>query len=75
MTNPTKKLHISELKQGDTVLIDGVMQTVSSHHINVDSLFGSQFKGYNHRETKGYLEVVLFPKWFGGEITGYVTQP
>lgn len=75
MINLTKKIHISELRQGDTVLIDGDMHTVSAHHVNVDPLFGSQYKGYNHRETNGYLDVALFPKWYKGEIVSYVSQP
>lgn len=70
----TKKVHISDLMAGDTVVIDGDMQTVSPHHITKSDLFGHQYKGYCHRETKGMLDVVLFPKFFKGEFVGHVRQ-
>lgn len=74
MTAKTKRLSISDLRQGDTVMIKGEMQTVSKHHLTHDPLFGFQFQGYNHRETAGMLDVVLFPKWYKGKIVAYVTQ-
>lgn len=70
----TKKVHISELKSGDTVLVYGEMHTVSPHHITKSELFGHQYKGYCHRETKGILDVVMFPKFFKGEFVGHVSQ-
>lgn len=74
MSNQIKKMHISELRQGDTVLIDGEMQTVAKHHLTLSPLFGNQYKGFNHRDTEGYLDVVLFPKYYQGAVVGYVTQ-
>lgn len=43
-----KKVHISTIKQGDTVLWDGHMKTISKHHLGyVDwighTLFGDSF--------------------------------
>lgn len=43
-----KKVHISTIKHGDTVLIDGVEKTVGKNHIKYDqfmgySLFGDSF--------------------------------
>ncbi|WP_425902481.1 hypothetical protein [Agrobacterium radiobacter] len=71
----TTKIHISELKAGDTVIVDGNMQTVSPHHITKSELFGHQYKGYCHRETQGMLDVALFPKFFRGEFVGHVRHP
>lgn len=72
--NKTKKVHISDLKPGDTVVIDGKMETVGKNHLSRNAFFGYQYKGYRHQETAGYLDVALFPKYFKGEIVAYVTQ-
>lgn len=74
MTNPTKKVHISDLKQGDTVMIDGEMRTVSKRQLTNSPFFGPQYDGYCHYETEGYLDVVLFPKYYQGKIIRWVTQ-
>lgn len=64
----TKKVHISQLMVGDTVMIDGKMQTVGKNHISKSDLFGYQYKGYCHHESKGMMDVVIFPRWIKGEI-------
>jgi hypothetical protein len=74
MGNPTKKIKIFELRKGDTVLVDGEMQTVASHHLKNDPFFGPLFKGDSHRLTGGEIEIVLFPKWLQGELIGYYSQ-
>lgn len=68
---PTKMVHISDLSPGDTVLVNGDMQTVSKHHLSKSSFFGWQYKGYCHHESKGMVDVVLFPKWSKGVLVGY----
>lgn len=72
--NNTKKVHVSDLKAGDTVLMNGEMETVGANHLTRDELFGYQYKGYCQHETAGYLDVVLFPKYNKGKIVAYVTQ-
>lgn len=74
MTNPTKKIKISELSIGDTVIVNGAMQTVGRDDIRNDSFFGPLFKGDSYKAENGEIEIVLFPKWFKGEITGYYSQ-
>ena len=66
-----KKVHISELRQGHTVLVNWDMQTVSKKHLNHDEIFGHQYKGYCHHETKGMIDVVLFPRFYKGELVGW----
>lgn len=68
--NKIVKVHISNLAQGDTVLIDGEMKTVSRHHIK-KGFTGWTFESDPHYKTKGYIDAVLFPKWFKGEFVGY----
>jgi hypothetical protein len=72
--NPTKKVHISNLRVGDTVVINGEMETVGKNHLTHDAFFGYQYKGYRHQETAGYLDVALFSKYQKGEFVAYVTQ-
>jgi hypothetical protein len=64
----TKKVHISQLRIGDTVIIDGIMETVGSKHITKSDFFGYQYKGYCHYETQGMLDVVIFPRWYEGRL-------
>lgn len=66
-----KKIHISQLKAGDTVIIGEDMQTVSPRHINRSEFFGHQYKGYCHHETQGMIDVVLFPRFFKGDLVGW----
>lgn len=68
----TKKVHISELKIGDTVLIGGNdMQTVGKFHLSKSDFFGHQYKGYCHHETGGMIDVVMFPWFSKGVFCGY----
>lgn len=69
----TVKVHISEINHGDTVMINGQMETVSKNDI-VSDILGCRYKGNPYRETNGMLEVVLFPKWLKGEIIDYRKQ-
>lgn len=71
---PTKKVHISEIKAGDTVVVGGRMETVSKHHLTKSDFFGHQYKGYCHHESKGFIELALFPIWSKGKLVRYATQ-
>lgn len=62
-----RKTHLSQLRVGDTVLIDGEMQTVGKSHLTKSELFGLQYKGYCYYETRGFLDVVKFPMWHKGQ--------
>lgn len=65
----TQKIHPADLKNGDTILINGNMKTVGSDTVK-SGFFGTLVDGVRMNE----VQKVLFPKWFKGEITGYSAQ-
>lgn len=68
-----KKVHISTLKQGDTVIINGEMETVSIKNVK-RGFTGWTYQGDPFYKTKGFIEVVFFPKFFQGNLTRYQRQ-
>lgn len=70
----TEKVHISNVVKGDTLLINGKEMTVGSTDIRNDPFYGMSVFGDCHRHTKGIVERILFPKWYMGQIVGYVSQ-
>lgn len=66
-------IHISELKHGDTIILGDGAETVNSKNIT-NGFTGMAYKGDTFRETKGMIEVALYPKWFQGKITGWHRQ-
>ena len=44
-----KPTHISQIKQGDTVMIDGEMRTVGNHNIKHDEFMGLTLFGDSYR--------------------------
>lgn len=73
MHNKTEMVHISTLQQGDTVIVDGKMETVSRHKIS-NGFTGWCYDGQPYYKTNGMIEVALFPKRFQGKITGWHRQ-
>ena len=72
LTNNKKELVlISELVDGDTVIVDGTDYTFSSkNHLGGDSFFGFTIMGKRFKK----VERVLFRNWYKGEVRGWVTQ-
>jgi hypothetical protein len=72
MTNTTSHLKFqnisaSQINIGDTVLIDGKMQTIGKNNIKFCNFFGYRLNGARTEE----VTRVLFPKWFKGEIVNW----
>jgi hypothetical protein len=67
----TKKVHVSELTQGDTLLVNSILLTVSSRKLKNDNFLGYSYDGNYFRETSGMVEIALFPKFYKGEFIGY----
>jgi hypothetical protein len=53
----TKEVHISEIRQGDTVIHDGVMRTVSGTDIKRDNFMNTSIFGDAYKI--GYTKVTL----------------
>lgn len=71
--NKFSSVHISTLKQGDTVMIDGQMETVSQCNIK-NGFTGWTYKGDPFYKNKGFITVMLFPKWLQGHIERWQRQ-
>lgn len=72
--NKIEKVHISEIKHKDTILIDGEMITVGKNDIKNDPFYGMSIHGEYFRHTQKMVDRVLFRKWYQGEIVDWVTQ-
>lgn len=56
----TELVHISELRQGDIVAINGETYTVGRKDIKNDFM-GWQYRGDPHFQTKGMLDRFIYP--------------
>lgn len=65
-----KKVQPSQIKVGDCINIEGVATTVSKSFIK-NSFSGITIYGQNFRNG---LELVLFPKYFKGQLIGHFSQ-
>lgn len=70
MKTKIEKVSADNIQHGDTIMIDGEMQTVNKKFIK-NGFCGIIIYGMNYRNG---VERVLFPKWFKGEIIGYYAQ-
>ena len=70
----TEFVHISEIRRGDTVIRDGKPMTVGRKDIKRSAFFGRLLFGDSYNCGRNPVEVMLFPKWFKGEIIGYRRQ-
>ena len=70
----TEFVHISEIRRGDTVIHDGKAMTVGKKDIRYSYFFGESLFGDSYNLGQKLVEVMLFPKWFRGEIIGYRRQ-
>jgi len=70
MENRTEKVNPEDIQGGDTIIINGGMQTVGKKDI-IKGFCGIMICGFNAR--KG-IDRVLFPKWSKGQFVGYVRQ-
>lgn len=75
MTNPTQRVPVSELRPGDTVLIDGVPTTVGASNLRRCPFMGATLDGDTYATQGRKVDVVLFPKWCKGETVAHVRQP
>jgi hypothetical protein len=66
-----KKVQASEIKAGDCINIEGVATTVSKSFIKYDPFLGITIYGQNFRNG---VELVLFPKYFKGQLIGHFSQ-
>lgn len=73
MDNKTKRVHISELNQGDTIIYNGSPETVSKSSIK-KGFTGWTYKGDPFYKEKGMVEIVLYRKWLQGKVTGWHSQ-
>ena len=64
-------IKIEDLQVGDTVSVDGEWQTITRVNMpKKDELFGYSFLGRYTKE----VDVVLFPKWYKGEVQAMVRR-
>jgi hypothetical protein len=54
---------ISSIKQGDTVLIDGILKTVSANDIKQDPFLGQSLFGSTYFGNERYIQKALYYKW------------
>lgn len=73
-TNPTQRVPVSELQAGDTVLIEGTPTTVGAAYLGQCPFMGATLYGDTYATQGRKVDVVLFPKWYKGEIVAYVRQ-
>jgi len=66
----TKQVQASDLNYGDTILFNGEMKTVGLDTVKT-GFCGTLVEG----ERMATVTQILFPKWFKGELLGYVAQP
>lgn len=66
----TEIVNVSDLKRGDTVLLDGEMKTIGRESIK-NGFCGHTLNG----ERMASVKRVLFPRFRSGKITNYITQP
>lgn len=66
-----KEFHISDVRAGDTVLIDGELKTVSNHHIN-RGFMGITLFGDSYKLGSIPVKVVFFPMFQKGQFIEYV---
>ena len=71
--NKTERIHISELRVGDTVLLNGEPKTVNRGDVK-KGFTGYTLLGDPHPFTDGKVEVVLYRKWYKGEVVGWHRQ-
>jgi hypothetical protein len=74
MTNPTQRVPVSELQPNDTVLIDGAPTTVGASNLRRCPFMGATLYGNTYATQGRKVDLVLFPKWYKGEIVAYVRQ-
>ncbi len=55
-----KKVHISTIKRGDTVIHDSKMKTVCKHNLGKDSLLGYTLFGDSYCGGNKLVELVTF---------------
>lgn len=60
----------SKLKVGDTVFINGGLQTIGKNNLKFCDFLGWRFNGVRAKK----IERVLFPKWYCGKIIKYQPQ-
>ena len=70
----TEKVDVSAIRHGDTIVINGVMKTISGNQIKNNPMFGVSIDGNYFRDSDKKVERVLFPKWYKGEIVRYQAQ-
>lgn len=70
----TEKVHISQIKAGDVIIIEGKEQTLSKKHISYGSFMGKSIMGYNYKCGYELVERRIFAKWYKGELMGYYAQ-
>jgi hypothetical protein len=64
-------INASEVNPGDTIMIEGIANTISQKFIKYDPIFGITINGIKMR---GKIERVLFLKWHKGNLLGYFPQ-
>jgi hypothetical protein len=73
--NPIISAPVSSIRPGDTVVIDGIAKTVGRQYIKHCSFMGSSIYGDCRALQGRKVDVMLYPKWFKGKMTGHVRQP
>jgi hypothetical protein len=71
----TTIVHMGTLRVGDTVIIDGVMKTIGKNYLKHCPFMGTTLYGDCRARFGRQIEVVLFPKFIAGTLSGYVRQP
>ena len=66
----SEEIPVANLRAGDTIFIDGGLQTIGKSNIRFSDFLGTTLNG--QRADKAIR--VLFPKWFQGEIIKYQPQ-
>jgi hypothetical protein len=72
--NKIVSVPVSSIRPGDTVVLNGVAKTVNREYIHHCPFMGSSIFGDCRALHGRKVDVMLFPKWFKGKMTGYVRQ-
>ena len=61
------EVNISEIKEGDTIEIEGVTKTICKNNIKYNDFMGKTLFGDNFKSGTKKVKKVIFKKWYKGK--------
>ena len=65
---------MSDIKIGDTIIVNNMKRTVNKKDIGKDDLLGITIFGDSYKNGKVKIKRILYPDYKNGKLVGYVTQ-